>query len=208
MLPRLELKHMDPDITIFGIHACIQQIYTILPVETFRTTPDRTERLTYPTETFALLKDGHAPAVKCPSPNSAALFSGQDRQQINKVGGVHFTWEPGRVRLLDDHHLRPSRSPGTITPFDIQHALQLRVFFSVKGESMSGERLTGKDQTGEMRMLVINLAEQLSSVSLSVLSLKRDMSRSEAQSSVAVRRNGCLFQVVSSRTDVSSVATD
>lgn len=165
-MPRLVMKHMNPDITIFGIHACLLQTYTITPIDNFRADPDSTHRLTYPTETFALSKGGHTPSNKRPKPDSSSLFSGQEKiHQMNGPDGIHFTWEPGRVRLLDDHHLRPSRFAGTVTPFDIQHSLSLRVFFSIKGESISGEKLKGKDQIGEMRMLVINLAEQVSSVS-------------------------------------------
>lgn len=165
VMPRLVMRHMNPDITIFSIHVCLLQTYTIVPLEEFKVDPESTARLHYPTETFVLRKDGYTPTSKRPKTDSAFLFSGRTHEgKVHQTDGVQFTWEPGRIRLPDDHHARPSKAPCTVSPFDIQHSLSLRVFFSVRGESLNGERIHGEDDTGELRMLVINLPEQVSSV--------------------------------------------
>ncbi|KAJ9107009.1 hypothetical protein QFC19_002877 [Naganishia cerealis] len=176
--PRIEFKHMSPQCTIFGIHVCILQTYTITPIETFRSSSssdpdDQATKYIYPTETFVLQKDGQVPSFKRPSVTGNVLFNAA--QHLPKSGsggggnGVTFTWEPGRIRLHDDHVMRPSVFPGTKTPFEIRHELSLRVFFSVVGETLHGTPIEGDGGTtaaGEMRMLVINLAERVASVCL------------------------------------------
>lgn len=175
MYPRLELKHTSPDITIFSIHVVLRQTYTIVPIELFKSDPTSPHRIEYPTENIPLLQDGQTPTSKRPSPDSRVLFSGrtQSEEALN-ADGVHFTWQPDRVRIPDDHHARPTRSEHTVSPFDIQHTLSLRVFFSVRGEALNGEPIEGDDETGEMRMLVINLPERLSSVCLRVTDRSHD----------------------------------
>lgn len=164
--PRLELRHASPDITIFSIHVVLQQTYTIIPVELFTVDPTSPERLEYPPEVILLLQDGHTPTSKRPTTNTKVLFNGQnDSSHTDGMKGTHFTWQPERVRLPDDHHARPSTSPYTVSPFDIQHSLSLRVFFSIKGESVSGKQLDDQDGPGELRMLVVQQPERISSVS-------------------------------------------
>jgi hypothetical protein len=164
--PRLEFKHASPDITIFSIHVVLQQTYTITPLELFKEDPASQEKIEYPPETILLLQDGHTPASKRPRTDTKVLFHGQsDSNETDGMKGTRFTWQLERVRLPDDHHARPSTSPHTVSPFDIQHSLSLRVFFSVKGETLNGEPIEGADDTGEMRMLVVQQPERLSSVS-------------------------------------------
>jgi hypothetical protein len=164
--PRLELRHASPDITIFSIHVVLQQTYTIIPVELFKADPADQEKIEYPPETILLLQEGHTPTSKRPATITKVLFNGKtDISEADGTNGTRFTWQPERVRLPDDHHARPSTSPHTFSPFDIQHSLSLRVFFSVKGETLNGEPIKGEDDTGEMRMLVVQQPERLSSVS-------------------------------------------
>lgn len=165
-MPRLALRHMHPDVTIFSIHVCLLQTYTIVPLEQFKADPENAEKLQYPTETFLLHKDGHTPTSKRPKTDSRVLFADRGHSSTGSPnnGIAQFSWEPGRIRLPDDHHARPSKAPQTLSPFDIQHSLSIRIFFSVRGESMDGEKIEGDDDTGEMRMLVINQPEQISSV--------------------------------------------
>lgn len=159
------------------------QTYTVTPIDIFRTNLDNPTKHHYPTETFVLLKDGVVPSVKRPKTNGSVLFNAkpQSRRDMDAQGkdsdnGISFTWEPGRIRINDDHSMRPSVFPGTHTPLNIQHELSLRVFFSVKGETMDGtpiQERDGKDgePEGEMRMLVINVAERVSSVGLLLVAL-------------------------------------
>jgi hypothetical protein len=56
-MPRLALRHMHPDVTIFSIHVCLLQTYTIVLLEQFKANPEDTEKLQYPTETFLLHKE-------------------------------------------------------------------------------------------------------------------------------------------------------
>jgi hypothetical protein len=54
----------------------------------------------------------------------------------------------------------------TKTPIRVKHKLVLKVYFSVAGETLSGERLVGEEEgVGELRMLMVNLPELLPSVS-------------------------------------------
>ncbi|KAJ9095705.1 hypothetical protein QFC21_005577 [Naganishia friedmannii] len=182
--PRIEFKHMSPQCTIFGIHVCLLQTYTVTPIDVFRADHSQstvTPKHQYPTETFVLYKDGAVPSVKQPKTNGSALFSARARFRSGGYppkqnggdehgnDGISFTWQPGRIRINDDHSMRPSVFPGTNTPLNITHELSLRVFFSVKGETMDGSSIRdgkGVDEEGEMRMLVINVGERVSSVCL------------------------------------------
>jgi len=64
-------------------------------------------------------------------------------------------------RFPDDLAL-PSRS--TSTPIRFKHELVTQVYFSIEGETIDGTKITGSDQTGELRMLVIPVSVVLPSV--------------------------------------------
>ncbi|KAJ9114732.1 hypothetical protein QFC22_005608, partial [Naganishia vaughanmartiniae] len=122
----------------------------ITPIQEFRNNPDDpTTKHHYPTETFVLVKDGVVPSPKQPkTTNRQVLFNAQsalaedndndDTPRKPTNDGISYTWQPGRIRINDDHSMRPSVFPGTHTPLNITHELSLRVFFSVKGEAIDG----------------------------------------------------------------------
>lgn len=86
----------------------------------------------------------------------------------------------------------------TKTPIRVKHKLVLKVYFSVAGETLSGEPLLGEAEgVGDLRMLMVNLPELLPSVSivsklLPIMGTDRRMSLS-----AAVSPNGCIYQDVS-----------
>lgn len=176
--PRIEFTHMSPHCTIFAIHVCLLQTYTVTPIQEFRANSDNAVKHHYPIETFVLYKDGAVPSTKRPKTNGQVLFNAQSpredpSQNNNNADGISsFTWQPGRIRINDDHSMRPSVFPGTHTPLEITHQLSLRVFFAIKGETMEGRPIVVDDTAnadadageGEMRMLVINVGERVSSV--------------------------------------------
>jgi hypothetical protein len=52
----------------------------------------------------------------------------------------------------------------TSTPIRFKHELVTQVYFSIEGENIDGTKITGSDQTGELRMLVIPVSVVLPSV--------------------------------------------
>jgi hypothetical protein len=56
----------------------------------------------------------------------------------------------------------------TKSPIRVKHKLVLKVYFSVAGETLTGEPLHGEPEgAGDLRMLMVNLPELLPSVSIS-----------------------------------------
>jgi hypothetical protein len=67
----------------------------------------------------------------------------------------------------------PTTLHRTSTPIRFKHELVVQVYFSIEGETIDGTKITGADQTGELRMLVIPVSVVLPSVNIDTSSNAR-----------------------------------
>ncbi|KAJ9102827.1 hypothetical protein QFC20_004934 [Naganishia adeliensis] len=166
-IPRIEFRDMSPFCNIYSIQFSLVQSYSVIPFDEFRSGQYDPDDHQYPSETFVQYVEGNKPASNRPGKEEPTLWRGSaNRRETleNGDGKNSYVWEAERVRLPDESTIRPTTLAGTKTPIRVKHKLTLKVYFSVVGETLSGEPIQGEEEgVGDLRLLMVNLPEILPS---------------------------------------------
>ncbi|KAJ9096453.1 hypothetical protein QFC21_005275 [Naganishia friedmannii] len=151
--------------SIYSIELQIVQTYSAVPIEEYKIGVYDPEEYIYPSDTSVLHKAGEKPSTNRPGKEAPTLWQGS-RSEITK-GAVplreeeKYIWATEKIRLPVAAHIRPSTCDGTKSPIHIKHKFVVKVYFSVTGETLDGRPIDGPLDTGDLRLLIINLPQHL-----------------------------------------------
>lgn len=155
----LDIPTPTPSTTIFLLRLVLSQTYTFTSPRTPNQHPHLPEAATH----HVLYQIGrqHKAGEKYPGPECESLWRGYLAGGHGGLDGQDHGWSVRAVARIPNHDkIRPSTHDGTITPIRVTHELLLKIYYSIHGESVKGERIKGP---GELRMMSVRVPIHLPS---------------------------------------------